>query len=117
MHPRTPKLLEDIRDAAAFIVEVTAGRQLAEYSADRMLRQAVERNFEIIGEAIKRLAHHDPATASRIGSHAQIIAFRIVLIHGYDLVDHALVWNAIEQQLPALQRDIDALLGPSAEAP
>ena len=118
MHPRSPKLLEDIRDAAAFIVEVTAGRQLAEYSADRMLRQAVERNFEIIGEeAIKRLAHHDPATAARIGSHAQIIAFRNVLIHGYDLVDHALVWNAIEQQLPALQRDVDSLLGPSAVAP
>lgn len=58
MHPRSPKLLEDIRDAAAFIGEVTSGRQLAQYSADRLLRQAVERNFEIIGEAIKRLAHH-----------------------------------------------------------
>ena len=115
MHPRSPKLLEDVRDAATFIVEVTAGRQLAEYSADRLLRQAVERNFEIIGEAIKRLAHHDPATASRIGSHAQIIAFRNVLIHGYDLVDHALVWNAIEQQLPVLRRDVESLLGHSAK--
>jgi len=118
MHPRSPKLLEDnIRDAAAFIVEVTAGRQLADYSADRLLRQAVERNFEIIGEAIKRLAHHDPATASRIDAYAQIIAFRNVLIHGYDLVDHALVWNAIERQLPALQRDVESLLGQSASPP
>ena len=82
-----------------------------------MLRQAVERNFEIIGEAIKRRAHHDPDTASRIGSHAQIIAFRNVLIHGYDLVDHALVWNVIELQLPALQRDVESLLGPSSGAP
>ena len=44
MHPRSPKLLEDIRDAAAFIVEVTADRGLAQYSADRLLRHAVERN-------------------------------------------------------------------------
>jgi uncharacterized protein with HEPN domain len=117
MHPRSPKLLEDIRDAAAFIVEVTAGRQLADYSADRLLRQAVERNFEIIGEAIKRLAQHDPATASRIDAYAQIIAFRNVLIHGYDLVDHALVWNAIERQVPTLQRDVESLLGRSASSP
>ena len=56
MHPQSPKLLEDIRDAAAFIGEVTKGKSLTDYSADRLLRQAIERNFEIIGEAIKRLA-------------------------------------------------------------
>jgi len=49
MHARSPKLLEDIRDAAAFIGEVTHSRTLAQYSADRLLRQGVERNFEIIG--------------------------------------------------------------------
>lgn len=48
MHPRAPKLLEDIRDAAAFIGEVTRDRTLAQYGADRLLRQGVERNFEII---------------------------------------------------------------------
>ena len=82
-----------------------------------MLRQAVERNFEVIGEAIKRLAQHDPDTAARIAQYPQIIAFRNVLIHGYDLVDHALVWNAIERQLPALQRDVESLLGQSASPP
>ena len=56
MHARSPKLLEDIRDSAAFVGEVTQGRTLAQYSADRLLRQAVERNFEIIGEAVRRLA-------------------------------------------------------------
>ena len=60
MHPRSPKLLEDIRDAAAFIREVTTGVSLAQYSANRLLRHAVERNFEIIGEAVKRLAWPPP---------------------------------------------------------
>ena len=68
MHPRSPKLLEDIRDAASFIGEVTAGLSIAEYSANRLLRQAVERNFEIIGEAVRRLASQDPDTAAHLGS-------------------------------------------------
>jgi len=69
MHERSPKLLEDIRDAAAFIGEVTQNRTLAQYSADRLLRQGVERNFEIIGEAVKRLAQVDPESAERIAQY------------------------------------------------
>ena len=114
MHPRSPKLLEDIRDAASFVREVTQGRTIDDYRADRLLRQAVERNFEIIGEAIKRLAQHDPQTAAGIGDHRQIIAFRNVLIHGYDLVDHALVWSTIATQVPALLSDVEALLASKA---
>lgn len=115
MHPRSPKLLEDIRDAAQFIRDATAGQGEADYSANRLLRHAVERSFEIIGEAVKRLAGLDPATAAQLGAYPQIIAFRNVLIHGYDLVDHALVWNAVEQQVPALLARVSALSGsPSA---
>ena len=110
MHARSPKLLEDIRDAAAFVGEVTQGRTLAQYSADRLLRQAVERNFEIIGDTVKRLAQVDPACAEGIAQVPQIIAFRNILIHGYDLVDHALVWSTVQTQLPALLRDVQALL-------
>ena len=111
MRPKTPKLLEDIRDAANFIRECTRGKTLEDYRGDRILRQAIERNFEIIGEAIKRLDQSDPEAAARIGDHRQIIAFRNVLIHGYDLVDHRLVWSTIEDQVPALLRDVGALLG------
>lgn len=110
MQPRSPKLLEDIRDAAAFIREVAKGKSFADYDADRLLRQAIERNFEIIGEAINRLAKLDAETAARIDDYRQIIAFRNALIHGYDLVDHPLVWSAIESQIPTLLRDVEALL-------
>lgn len=88
MRSKTPKLLEDIRDAAAYIGEIVQGRTLDDYQHDRMLRQAVERNFEIIGEAVSRLTRVDPDTAARIGSHRQIVDFRNVLIHGHDLIDH-----------------------------
>jgi hypothetical protein len=66
--------------------------------------------IEILGEAIKRLAQHDPETAARIAQYAQIIAFRNVLIHGYDLVDHGLVWSTVQTQVPALLRDVAAIL-------
>ena len=113
MHPRSPQLLEGIRDAAAFILEVTHEVTLARYVDDRLLRQAVERNFEIIGEAIKRLATVDPDTASTIDQHQQIMAFRNVLIHGYDLVDHALVLGTAQAQVPRLLTQVERLLGSS----
>jgi uncharacterized protein with HEPN domain len=91
MQPKTPKLLEDIRDAAEFIREAVRGKTADEHAGNRLLRQAIKRNFEIIGEAMNRVARLDPDTAARISKHKQIIDFRNVLIHGYDLIDHGVV--------------------------
>ena len=117
MQPKTPKLLDDIRDAAAFIRQVTDGKTLDAYRADRVLRHAVERNFEILGEAVGRLARADPETAARIGDHPQIIAFRNVLIHGYDLVDDVQVWGVITHDLPCLEQQVTQLLGETPPLP
>ena len=110
MDRKSPKLLEDIRDAAAFVRQATDGRTLDEYRRDRLLRHAVERNFEIIGEAVGRLAKSDPATAARISDYSQIISFRNVLIHGYDLIDEAQVWDVIRVNLPTLEAEVSGLL-------
>jgi uncharacterized protein with HEPN domain len=110
MHRKSPKLLEDIRDAAAFVSQATANKCLDEYRQDRLLRQAIERNFEIIGEAVGRLAKLDPPTADRISDNSQIISFRNILIHGYDLIDHTQVWAVIQINLPTLEREVLALL-------
>lgn len=107
---RTPGTLEDIRDAAAFIFQATKGRTEEDYRRERLLRQAVERNFEIIGEALGRLARNDPDTAERIGEHERIIAFRNILIHGYDLVDDALGWDTIQNKVPVLLTEVEELL-------
>jgi hypothetical protein len=63
---RTPKTLEDVQDAARFILEATEGKTLDDYSRDRLLRNAVERNFEVIGEAVEHLLRNDP-DAMRLG--------------------------------------------------
>ncbi len=110
MRPDSPKHLEDIRDAAAFVLEVTSRKELAEYLEDRLLRQGVERNFEIIGEALRRLRSTDEETAGRIGDTPRIVAFRNILAHGYDTIDHEIVWHLIQDDLPTLLRTVESLL-------
>ena len=111
MQLETRKLLYDIEQAAALIARFTEGRGLAEYREEAMLRSAVERQFEIIGEALNRLSGSDPATAARITDHGRIIAFRNVLIHGYDAVSDEVVWDIVETKLPLLREELEAILG------
>lgn len=96
--------------AAALIARFTAGKTLADYEGDPMLRSAVERQSEIIGEAVAQLACQDESLAARISDHRRIIALRNILIHGYAQVDDCLVWDVVESKLPALRRDVAALL-------
>ena len=110
MRPEAPKLLEDIRDAAQFIADDMAGETWESYLGNRRFRQSVERSFEIIGEAMRRLRHHDPDTALRITAHTRIIAFRNALMHGYDLIDHAEVWRIAQESLPVLKAEVEQLL-------
>jgi len=112
MQPKTPKLLADIHDAASFILEVTRGKFLAYYGRDHSMRQTVERNFEIIGEAVNRLPRVDPPVAAWISSTSRIVAFRNLLIHGYDMIDDAEVWKVIADSLPMLLAEVQALLPP-----
>ena len=70
----------------------------------------MERSFEIIGEAMRRLEKDDPDTAACIADYRCIIAFRNVLIHGYDVIDPAIVWSTIADDLAPLLRDVQALL-------
>ena len=85
-------------------------RSFADYERDTIPRSAVERKFEIIGEALSQLAKVDDASAARISSYQRIIAFRNVLIHQYAQVDDRLVWGVVEADLPTLSQDIEALL-------
>ncbi len=60
---RTPRTLEQIKDSVSFVLTVLDGKTLADYSGDRLLRQAVERNLDILGEAVGRLRRDDPDPA------------------------------------------------------
>jgi uncharacterized protein with HEPN domain len=110
MRREAKKYLYDIQQAAQLIAGFTAEKTLADYEGDAMLRSAVERQFEIAGEAPAQLARLDEALASRISEYRRIIAFRNILIHGYAQVDHRIVWDIIESKLPTLRRQVADLL-------
>ncbi|WP_067073184.1 HepT-like ribonuclease domain-containing protein [Methanoculleus horonobensis] len=104
------KYLYDIAEAAKYIAQFTAGRTYEEYHADPMLRSAVERQFEIIGEALNQLLRQEPALQKRISNAPLIIAFRNRLIHGYADVSDEVVWGIVEGYLPVLAGEVKALL-------
>ena len=88
----------------------TSGKTLADYREDDLLRSAVERQFEIVGGAMNKLAGVDEGTARQVTNFQRIIAFRNILIHGYADVDDGLVWDVVETYLPQLTIDINLLL-------
>jgi uncharacterized protein with HEPN domain len=106
----TKKLLLDVREAGESILQHTAGKSLAEYSDDRFFRRAVEREFEIIGEALNRIDRLDPSTAARISQLRRIVDFRNRIIHGYDTVDDKVVWGIAEKHLSLLIKEASDLL-------
>eukprot|EP00831_Metopus_contortus_P080032 TRINITY_DN8087_c0_g1_i18.p2 TRINITY_DN8087_c0_g1~~TRINITY_DN8087_c0_g1_i18.p2 ORF type:complete len:132 (+),score=16.74 TRINITY_DN8087_c0_g1_i18:95-490(+) len=79
-----------------------------EYTNNKMLRRAIEREFEIIGEAIK---HVDRISCDiDISCKKQIIGMRNRVIHGYDKVDNDVVWGVIIRHLPVLKQEVQCLL-------
>jgi len=110
MKQKSPKWIEDIRASASFILQSSAGKTFQDYESDPLLRAAVERHFEIIGEAMNRLVRYDPDIVARIGDYQRIIAFRNLLIHGYDLIDHKQVWKVVCEQVPLLLNQLESIL-------
>ena len=102
--------LWDVREAALAIQAFTSGMDGAVYAANEMAQAAVERKFEIIGEALNQLTKLDSALASRIPDLPQIVAFRNQLIHGYATVNVGTVWNVMQNALPPLVGVVQALL-------
>ena len=108
---RDPRaFLWDVREAALAIQSFTTGMDAAAYAANPMAQAAVERKFEIIGEALNQLSKLDTAVTARIPDLAQIVAFRNQLIHGYAAVNAGTVWNITQTALPALLRAVQTLL-------
>jgi len=113
MQRETEKLLRDILDAAMFILEHTSSVDFDHYASQRLLRDAVERNFITIGEAMNQLRKVDPDIADAIAEHPQIISFRHMIVHAYDSIDSAVVWTIIRDHLPKLKDDTQRLLDAS----
>ncbi len=110
MPPDLPSVLEDIIEAADYIAEDTAGVTYDAFLRDRRTRFLVERSFLTIGEAVNRLRRHAPDLAAQLTAPEAIVAFRNALIHEYDDISYPDVWLAVQESLPVLRSEVEALL-------
>jgi uncharacterized protein with HEPN domain len=96
----------DVLKAIGYIQQFAEGQSLEIYENNLLLRSGIERQFEIIGEALRRLTTANPA----VPEIPKIISFRNQLAHGYDTIDNEVVWRAIDEDLPKLRLEMELLM-------
>jgi len=102
------KLLADIKDAIEAIDQhLEQKRDFTEYEKSRTKRSAVERELEIVGEAVHRLLKTNPNFS--LSYARQIVNMRNRVIHSYDTVDNVIVWKVITKDIPVVLKEINEL--------
>jgi len=79
------------------------------YQNDLRTRRAVERNIEIIGEALNRILSKKPEI--NISNSRKIVDTRNRIIHGYDTVSDEIIWSIVIKYLPQLRVEVQKILG------
>ena len=100
----------DILQAAEEIQNFTHGMDFKAYQNSPITQRAVERDFEIIGEALNRIRQIDAELIEKVSEYHRIIGFRNILIPGYDIIDEMIVWKAVENHVPILVKKVKEIL-------
>lgn len=101
--------LLDIRQCIDEIFEfIGEKRDFFSYQNDLKTKKAVERNLEIIGEAVNRILKVDPTF--NIKNAKNIVGTRNRIIHSYDNISDEIIWTIVSRELPDLKRQVDFLL-------
>tara|TARA_B100000508_G_C11451698_1_gene274436 strand:- start:1125 stop:1463 length:339 start_codon:yes stop_codon:yes gene_type:complete len=109
-----PKLLKYILDIEKVIEEIETVKSKTDnnyynFSRDILLQRAVERDLEIIGEAIRKIIEIDPTV--KISSSRNIIGLRNIISHAYDSVEPEMIWGIIQNNIPDLAVEIKRIKG------
>jgi uncharacterized protein with HEPN domain len=104
-----PKLLKYILDVESIIQEIEKVKQLTQnnfntFRSEILYQRAIERDLEIIGEAIRKMIEIDPNI--QISSAKNIIGLRNIISHAYDSVEPELLWGIIQNNIPVLNREV-----------
>lgn len=106
------KYLYDIKQSIDSINEYLGeNRNFFRYQENKQLRRAVERELEIIGEAVNKALAIQPQLSDSIQDARRIVDLRNYVIHGYDKIDDIIIWGVISKNLPLLKNQIEQLLG------
>jgi uncharacterized protein with HEPN domain len=84
------------------------GKVFQQYQGDLKTKRAVERNIEIIGEAMSRILKIEPKI--KISNSRKIVDARNKIIHGYDEISNDVIWGIVVNNLPALKNEVESLL-------
>jgi uncharacterized protein with HEPN domain len=102
--------LRDVVEACDALRSHVAGCDEARFRSERLVRAATEREFTIICEAVAQILRQDPSLETRITDSKGIAHFRNIIIHAYDLVDPATMWQIVQQDVGVLRDEAAALL-------
>ncbi len=102
--------LLEIRENCDLILKFVSNVDLSAYKADELRKSAVERRFIVIGEILSRLKQVDFNLSGHIPDSARIVSFRNILVQAYESISDELVWEVINEHLPALRIRCDELL-------
>ena len=87
---------------------ITEEKTFKNFTQNKLVRQATERNFEIIGEATNRIRKVSPQI--NIKNNKQIINLRNLIIHSYDNINHEVLWAIVINDLPELKTEVETLI-------
>jgi len=102
------KLIADLLIACGDIMDFCKGRSYTAFTTDRLLQAAVEREVEILGEALNRLCQSDPEWLGHtVPEYRRIIGLRNIIAHGYDVVDYDILWDVATNHVPPLRERLE----------
>jgi uncharacterized protein with HEPN domain len=106
------KLLKYILDIESIIHEIEFIKEKSEnnfisFKSDIILQRAIERDLEIIGEAVKKIYELNPS--NNLSSVKKIIGLRNIISHAYDSIEPELIWSIIQKDIPILAVEIEKL--------
>jgi uncharacterized protein with HEPN domain len=103
------KYLYDIQESIESIYEFLGNkRDFKKYQENKLLRRAIERELEIIGEATNRILKIKPDI--EIADSRRIVDLRNWVIHGYDRVDDVIIWGILSKDVPRLKEQVELLI-------
>jgi len=111
MRPEAGAHLWDAAEAAKLVQRFIEGLSEDDFTSDLVVRSAVERQLELLGESLNRLRRDDAETATRVPDVEKIIGMRNVLAHEYGDIDYEIVWRAATVSVAALIPVLDELVG------
>ena len=109
------RILKWLYDIKFFIEEIDGffeeeGKDFFKYKNNLMRKRAVERNLEIVGEAVNRIITRDNSFTDKISNAKAIIGLRNQVIHAYDNISDENIWSILTNHLPKLKLEVEALI-------